>query len=317
MTVTPPVPEGAPPADADPGDDGASGATGSGVAWPTEADMEAQLAAEPGEEIEVDDPADPPADPPAAPAETGTPDPSAVPDPADPGTPPAEVAGLADLPTGWQTEVRRLRDENAEARVETKRFREAFDGWEDNDIQGFLEIASGIASADIAESEAAARRLILGGKAILEGMGIDVGDLNVPDPNRPMTRAEFQREQQRLAEEAEATRVRQQNLDLIEKTVTDLGYEVGTLDHYALLRAANDEEGDIKTIFEKAHAKVQAHHKAIVEQAIAEMQGQRKKHLKTQPAAGSAPAPEPQAPPKTWKEAEARFMSEDYGDVLT
>lgn len=314
MTVTPPAGEGAQlPDDTDTG----SGSTGSGVAWPTEAELDAQLAVEPGEEVEVDGEETPPPAATETPApETGTPDPAAVPDP-DPGTPPAEVGGLAELPPTWQAEVRKLRDEAAEGRVETKRYRDAFDGWPDADVDGFLEIAKGIASADQAESEAAARRLILGGKAVLEGLGIDVGDIAAPDPNRPMTRAEFVREQARMDAEREEARLKQENLDLITKTVTGLGYEIGSLDHYALLRAANDLEGDIPSIFEKADEMVKAHHKAIVENAIAEMQGKRAKHLKTQPAVGSAPAPERREPPKTMDEAVARFMEEDYGDVLT
>lgn len=290
------------------------------TAWPTEADLAAQLEADPGEEIEdPDDPSTPPADPPPTgnpPApETPPVDPAAPPvDPAAPPAPEVEAA-LAELPVKWQSEVKRLRNEAAENRVEAKKFTEAFDGWQDSDVTGFLEIAAGLSSDQNADVEQSARRLLLAGKNILESLGVDVGDIAAPDPNRPMTRAEYQREQERI----DAERREQQDLDTrmreIDRQVEELQYEKGSTAHILLLQfAAQSDDGDVQ----KAHEALQAYNKSIVDETIARLQGKRQKHLATQPAVGTAPTPTPLEQPKTMEEAVKRFMEDPaYGEVIS
>lgn len=195
--------------------------------------------------------------------------------------------------------VKQLRDENKDRRLAVKPFEEAFDGYDDGQRDHFLALAKALTIPE--QHEAAAREFVRIGKDILDELGIDTGDLQAPDPNRPLTVKELEAREARQAEE----RAQQENIRLIEQEVKDLGYSEADdpLTYYALLRAAQNHDGD----FKKADADVKAYQKQIVDQFIKAQREKRGKHLTTSPAVGGPPNDHEEAP-TDWGSARQRVM---------
>lgn len=178
--------------------------------------------------------------------------------------------------------VESLRNENANWRVKAQTYEQAFAEYSDDERAKFLQLAQGLSNE--ATHRETAREFVTIGKRILEAYGEDVGDLSPPDPNRPLTAAEFE---QKLQQER-ADRDMQENIRRIAGEVRSLGYEEGSLDHYALLQAANQNpQGDLK----QAHEAVQAWKKGIIDSFIKEHSAKATKHLPSTPNVGTGQAP--------------------------
>lgn len=194
--------------------------------------------------------------------------------------------------------VEKLRNEAVEHRLKAKEFHEAFDGYDEPAVQKFLDLAKGL--NDEARHEEVGREFFNIGKRILEAKGIDVGDLSLPDPNRPMTKAELDAEFARREEERSMAEIVQK----LDEEIVGLGYKPGEPDHYALMRLANDrEDGSI----EEAHKQLQAWKKGIIDEWAASFKAKQDKHLKTTPAVGVAPKDPGEAPDLSWEGSRSRL----------
>lgn len=245
--------------------------------WPSHDDIDVSEAVDVPDEGSEDAPAE---EAPEAPAEDT----------------PAPEAPEGEVPEGEQPQpdvfdrkyVEDLRNENATWRVKAQTYEKAFAEYDENERAKFLDLAAGL--ADESRSQATAREMVLIGKRILEAYGEDVGELAVPDPNRPLTAAELDAK----LRQADEQRSLDESIRRIAAEVKDLGYEEGTPDHYLLLSMANaNPQGDLKV----AHDGVQAYKKAIVDEFIKEHSGKARKHLPSTPdggGTGQAPAEAPE-----------------------
>lgn len=248
-----------------------------GLSWPSEADVP-DLSEEADEATESEDTgADeelPTED--AEEAEAST-------EPEADETPIPEGDNQADKPDVFDRKyVEELRNENATWRVKAQAYEQSFAEYSDDERAKFLDLAQGL--SDPERHRETAREFVTIGKRILEAYGEDVGELAVPDPNRPLTAKEVEAKLQ----EQEQQRTLQENIRRIAAEVRDLGYEEGSIDHYALLQAANQNpQGDLKT----AHEAVQAWKKGIIDSFIKEHSKKAGKHLPSTPNAGTGQAP--------------------------
>jgi hypothetical protein len=254
------------------------------LAWPSADQVvpDDQVTAEP----EADEGDEAPPAPPAEPAATPPAEPAA----------PAEPPALESLPESWQETIRDLRKENGDYRVQYKQLDDAFGAYSAEERSKFIDLAAGL--ADESRHEEVAREFITIGSRILAHYGHEVPDLDgLPDPNAPMTRAQYEAAERQREEERDIA-ARTQALT---KQVTDLGYELGSLDHYALLRAAQEQEGPVDMA--AAHEKVQAWKKSMIDSFIAEHSKKAGAHLPTPPQTGAAPAEMPEELPADSGEA--------------
>jgi hypothetical protein len=271
--------------------------------WPSAADVvpDDQVTTEPEPEDDGETPpADPPAAPPAAP-EGETPPPEGTPPPAD--------GGLEALPQSWQDTIRDLRKENGDYRVQYKALDEVFGAYGPDERAKFLDLAAGL--ADESRHEETAREFIAIGKRILENYGVDVGDLAAPDPNAPMTRAQYEAAERQRRQEADI----EKNMERITEKVKSLGYELGSLDHYALLRAANEQQAEGPPDWDAAHARVQSWKKGIIDGFIAEHSKKAGSFPPTAPQTGSAPAEMPDELPED-REAAFALARKQFNAML-
>lgn len=306
MTVTEPEPTpDIAPADANTRPEGENA-----LAWPSANDIP---------DFEEDPAGDPPAEDPPA-------DPPAEDPPADPPveeTPPAGD-GFEALPESWQAKVTELREESKNYRLRAKEFHEAFEGYDEETRDKFLDMARGL--ADESRHVEVAKEFVAVGKRVLEAYGEDITDLTAPDPNRPLTVRELEAREAKQAEERAAADA----VAAIAKEVEELGYVQGSADHYTLLRLANDSEtGDLK----EAHEKLQAHtvekakallasdagadlRKQVIEDFIKAVKEKQATHLPTTPATGVAPADPGDEPVTSFDGTRARmeqFLSDFQG----
>lgn len=221
------------------------------------------------------DPADPP-----PPAEAPVPEPPASTDPED-----------STIPETLRPYVKQLRDEAAERRIAVKAYEEAFTGYGDDERTAFLEIASGLASEDLAAQREAAGRMAAVAKEIL---GPD-GD----DPNRPLTRSDLERiEAQKQADDLQEKAVQE-----VISEAKALGYEEGKPDYAQLMwRAQFETKGDLKA----AHEAMLADQQRIIDQfAESVRKGSAKWPVRPTPNAGAVPDDASGSAPKTWAESRA------------
>lgn len=213
------------------------------------------------------------------------------------GEPPVETTPPVEPKVFDEAYVEKLRNEAADYRVRAKEFHEAFEGYDDETRDRFLDMARGL--NDETRHEEVAREFITIGKRILDHYGIDTGDLAAPDPNRPLTQAQLDA---RLAQEREE-RATQERIAQIDKEVTDLGYKAGEPDHYALLRIANESESGS---LQEAHEKIEEWKKGIITEWAKSFKEKQDRHLDTAPQVGLAPKEEPEADPVDWAGARGR-----------
>lgn len=253
------------------------------LSWPTAEEVvpDDQVTTEPEPEGAEDEAVETPA--PEAPAAEETPA-------EEPAAPAADGQQTFD-----RAYVEGLRQEAAGYRVRAKQYEDVFGQYNDVERDKFLDLAAGL--ADEARHQEVATEFINIGKRILEHYGVEVGDLAAPDPNRPMTRAEYEAAERQRKADADLER----DMERITAKVQGLGYELGSLDHYALLRAAQEQEGTVD--WDVAHAKVKAWKDGLINDFIKEHSKKAGAHLPTPPATGAAPAEMPEELPADQAEA--------------
>lgn len=181
--------------------------------------------------------------------------------------------------------VEKLRDEAASHRVKNKTFEDAFAGYEPEQVEYLLNITRGL--RDPKQQLAAAKELKEVITSIYEARGLDPFD---PDSEpKPLTQEDIDArfDQERIAREQESI------VAGIRKEVADLGYTEGSLDHFALLRAAElTDDGSIV----KADEKVKAWKQGIIDEFVKNQRDGKDQWLKTPPAVGKPPADTTDAP---------------------
>lgn len=166
--------------------------------------------------------------------------------------------------------VEKLRQESANYRTRAKKFQEAFDGYEEEAVGEWLELATTLRS----DPRTAASRFKELAEAIegqltpeqAEAVMEQVTDDEVFPSEQPLTKAEFEKMWQQKQQEVETNQLIRQ----IENEAVDLGYEKGSKQYQRLLYEASQlPDGSVK----KAHEALQAERQAIIDAYVAEMGG--------------------------------------------
>lgn len=229
------------------------------------------------------------------------------PAPAEPaGEPPASEAPPAAAPESaapageeepkvYDAEyVRKLRDGEAKYRTRYAPFRDAFEGYEDGEVEAFLELAKQLREAP----EAAAQRMIEAAKAIYGDRFPEV--LEGEQGPKPLTREDLERE---LAER-DAQREQQAAIASVEEKARSLGYQDDTADWRELMfLASTKHNGDLNA----AHKAIEDRKAKIVEDYLkskADKNGRFPAGTGGGQAAGES---EPPSTGNTWADARNRL----------
>ncbi len=236
-----------------------------------------------------------------------------------PGAPPAEVPPApAEAPTETdpfdtapddakfdKPYVTKLREEAAARRLEAKKYKDVFEGYNEEDQQVWFDIAtawreSPAKAAEMMEQIAAAVRNQTPAEPVVESEPVPAGDqpLTVEQVKAMITssRAEWE------AEQAAQTRT----LELVSQAET-LGYKRGTPGYRDLFaRAQFDHAGDLQA----AHAAVEAERQAIRDEVL------QKKGATAGPIpVNQGAAPGTRVQPKSWKEISAVMRAAEDAQV--
>jgi hypothetical protein len=160
--------------------------------------------------------------------------------------------------------VEKLRKESASYRERAKKYNEAFDGYEEEAVSEWLDLANALKS----DPRTAAQRFKEIYEAIESNFQEEVEELiEESDPDNPvMTRADFE---QLMAQRDHEMDI-QRRVVGIEAQATELGYEVGSESYEELLwHASKTKTGDIK----EAHEKIQAKYQSYFDKQVAEVGG--------------------------------------------
>lgn len=232
-----------------------------------------------------------------APAPAPSPEPAAL-APAPAPAPTGDVDPFEDTSVDKfdRAYVEKLRKEAAEHRTQAKPFVDAFSKYPEEARQAMLEIVSGLVSED--------QDQLLGSAQQLRELAAQLlgEDLHPDDPNRPLTKAEFDR----LATEQKQREQEEVAVKEVISEAKSLGYEPDTAAAADLLwRAVNSTNGDLKA----AHEQIQAERQAIIDQYVKSVQ---EGSVKFPPVTGNvgdgAPLQHGEQP-KTFAEAKARAMA--------
>jgi hypothetical protein len=210
-----------------------------------------------------------PAAAPAAPAETAPVTEAAIPaaTPAADAAVDAAVAATGQSEEKWDPQTRKyiedLRDESAKYRKRGQRYNEVFDGYEDDAVSEWLDLANTLKN----DPKAAAERFQTIAQAILEANAEP--EAPAVDPNAEpevLTRADFDRLMAEREKQADLAR----RVTQIEADAKGLGYTPGSDDYQELLWIASSlPSGSVQD----AHTKMQAKYQAFFDKKVAEMGG--------------------------------------------
>lgn len=198
-------------------------------------------------------------------------------------TPAAEVEHTIPEPTAEQDSfdrayVEKLRRESAGYRERAKRYNDVFDGYEEDAVNEWLELASTLKN----DPRAAAERFQTIAQAILEAQEEVAPEAPVDHAaqDAPLTRAEFEA---LMAEREQQAALKARTIQ-IEVDAKSLGYEKGTEDYDELLFVASRlPNGSIQD----AHAKITAKRQAVIDRYVASLAA---KPAPTVPDPNGAPA---------------------------
>lgn len=227
-----------------------------------------------------------------APATPAAPAPAAPPAGAD--TDPFDDATVDKFDRAY---VEKLRREAAEHRTAAKTYQDAFSKYPDEARSAMLEIVQGLISDD--------QDTVMGTATQLRELAAQLlgEELNPDDPDRPLTKADYDRIQQEQKARADEERAVQDVLS----EAKGLGYEPETAGAADLLwRAVNVHNGDLKA----ADAAIKAERQAVIDEYVKSVQ---EGSVKFPPVTGNvgdgAPQGSAEAGPKTFAEAKARAMA--------
>lgn len=255
--------------------------------WPTPDDIPDGDAAPPETEPAVPEDS-PPADDTGAEVDVPTDDGGPEPVPA-----PAEDHSDGSPEVFDRKYVETLRNEAAENRVSAKIYKEAFDGYTDEQRDYFLNLAKGL--NDPAKHVDTAREMMRVSAGILQQYGQEVPDLDpVLNVDKPLTIADIEAREAKQA----ADRATQESIAQTQRDIEGLGYKLGTPEFSTFLHFAQENSGDIH----KADTAFKAYKQSIIDGFVAERQASKDKHLTAQPQVGSAPAVT-EGGPKTFEDA--------------
>lgn len=177
-----------------------------------------------------------------------------------------EVEGETDQDKFDRTYVEKLRRESASYRERAKRYQEAFDGYEDGQVEAWLGLAKQLREdprSTAAELQALAEQINAAYEADLEAR-----EQETDQGEQYLTRAEVEN----IFKEREQAADLQRRVAQIETDAREMGYTVAPdNDEYQELLwvASRTESGDIRA----AHEKIQARNQRIYDQMIAKVAG--------------------------------------------
>lgn len=211
--------------------------------------------------------------------------------------------GLNDEAT--KSELRRARDEAAAHRVKLRKFEEAFEGYEDADVEKALTMYRNLLK-DPKSARKDFKQTLKNLEAYLTEQGEELDDDDddtppakgakkpkVDDDDRPLSRKEMLK----LLEERDEKKATDQAVkDIISQTVA-LGYKEGSWQYQAVLYIANKDpnaKGDVKKAHEIFQEEIKANKKAGVDEYL-ESIGKPRHPPVSSGGKGGAPAGEPPA----------------------
>lgn len=203
-----------------------------------------------------------------------------------------EPATQDERDTFDRTYVEKLRRESASYRERAKRYQEAFDGYEDGQVDAWLGLARQLREdprATAQELQALAEQINQAYEADLEAR-----EAETDQGEQYLTRAQVEE----IFQERERQADLQRRVNQIEADARELGYNVApdNEDYQELLWVASrTESGDIRA----AHAKIEARNQAIYDRMIAKVSGNPNRQVPT----GTTPAQGEPQKPKTFAEA--------------
>lgn len=208
--------------------------------------------------------------------------------------PAAEVSDDDALPEGDKFDrayVERIRSEAAKHRTELKKYKEAFEGYGEEDQAALMSLAQQLRN----DPRAAAQQMASAAEEILKQYQDDEAEKEKTETEY-LTRADFER----LREEEDVRNEQR----LIEAEARELGYTVDLKDvdyRLLLLTAQNLPSGDLR----EAHAAIQARYQAKIDAFVASKAAEAGSAV-LPPSGGGAPsASTPQEP--TFANARARL----------
>ena len=182
---------------------------------------------------------------PDAPEPSIGPDPVESPAPSVAEAPEATVEAPADPDMFPRSYVEELRKEAADNRVRARQYEEAFEGYDSETKEAFLQFARLQYAASQGDQEA-----ISALEEFYADDEDDVEEVDVDDADRPLTRAEAEEmatrlareEYQRLTNEREQHQMQVQMVANVRSTAESMGYEFGTPEYKMLLTFANEDD---------------------------------------------------------------------------
>lgn len=179
----------------------------------------------------------------------------------------AAVAATGQSEDKWDPDTRKyiesLRSESARYRQRGQRYNDVFDGYEEDAVNEWLELATTLKN----DPKAAAERFQTIAQAILEAEQASappVDHASEAEGEVPLTRAQFDQ----LMKEREAAQDLQRRTMQIELDAKTLGYTPGSDDYDELLyNASRLPNGSIQ----EAHAKLQAKKQAVIDAYVASL----------------------------------------------
>jgi hypothetical protein len=180
--------------------------------------------------------------------------------------PPAvEEVPFESLPQFWQEEITRKREAEANYRTRAKRYDEAFEGYDDETKEAFLEYARLSYAAQNGDEAAAAE--------LQAFMGEEPEPEAEPEPYvDPIeaARAAAREETERVFLEREQKAAQAEAVSNVQNAAQEMGYELKSADYVLLMKFANEPEIlALDNPMEEADKLVKAYHQAIIEQHLA------------------------------------------------
>lgn len=194
----------------------------------------------------------------------------------------------------YEAELRRARDEAAESRIAARRFKEAFEGYEEPEVDRFLELSKAL----VTNPEMAYKEF----KEIADRLEKEYGAKPDEEP-KYLTAADLEQIEQQKAREA-----------LIGKVLSrsqELGYEEGTDAQAQLLWIASKDPAtadlDDLAAIDKAHeimtGRLEAYKAQVLAEYLAEVEAQAGKFPPVSSGGAGGVSPEPAGDPGDWGSA--------------
>lgn len=169
--------------------------------------------------------------------------------------PASDTAVTEKTPDFYEAELRRARDEAAESRVSAKRYKDAFDGYDEAQVDNYLQMVK-LLGSDNPEDLKEAKRRFSAVVAFLDENGLAPEESDQPQylTKDDLEKLQFEQEVQRNAVALVATAER-------------LGYKEGSTQYRHLLNVAMEDPQKPLTL-EQAHEKILADIDAIQKGAV-------------------------------------------------